>query len=498
MKKNIYRTTTVVTALSVAERALGFLYRIVLSRLIGAEGLGLYQVALSVFSVFVTIGTGGIPVTVSRLVTKGWAGQDKKSRHAALTAGIILSLCLTLPVCFIFPFLKGNLPFLFSDPRSKTVFGILLFGLILTCLYAVIRGSFWGNKNFLLTSILEIVEEAVMVIVGILLLGGVTQPFIGAKKAAVAVVVSYAVSFLSAAVCYFAQGGRLAAPKSTFKPLLSAAMPITAVRTGSSLIGSALAVILPVSFMKTGLSDVEAMTLLGVVSGMVMPVLSIPSTVIGSISLVLMPELSEAFYKGQRGVVLKNSERGLFAATMISCLLIPLFFVFGQDVGKLLYVNALAGELIARCSLILLPMSLSIISTSVLNSLNFEKQTLAFYFVGAAAMVAVAIFTPRFLGVYSYPLGVAASFVITSVLNLIFLHKKLRFSSSFMKKCLLCCATMLPVSLLGKALYFFLAPLSLAWVTIGVCAAAMLLINFFIYLAARLLPSVKTKKIFSK
>ena len=50
MKKNIYRTAAVVTGLSIAERALGFLYRIVLSRLIGAEGLGLYQVALSVFS----------------------------------------------------------------------------------------------------------------------------------------------------------------------------------------------------------------------------------------------------------------------------------------------------------------------------------------------------------------------------------------------------------------------------------------------------------------
>ena len=58
MKKNIYRTAAVVTGLSIAERALGFLYRIVLSRLIGAEGLGLYQVALSVFSVFITLGTG--------------------------------------------------------------------------------------------------------------------------------------------------------------------------------------------------------------------------------------------------------------------------------------------------------------------------------------------------------------------------------------------------------------------------------------------------------
>ena len=63
-KNNIYRTAALVTGLSVAERALGFLYRIVLSRLIGSEGLGLYQVALSVFSVFITLGTGGIPITV--------------------------------------------------------------------------------------------------------------------------------------------------------------------------------------------------------------------------------------------------------------------------------------------------------------------------------------------------------------------------------------------------------------------------------------------------
>lgn len=65
-KTTVYTTASLVTALSVAERGLGFLYRIVLSRLIGAEGLGLYQVALSLFSVFLTLGTGGIPVTVSR------------------------------------------------------------------------------------------------------------------------------------------------------------------------------------------------------------------------------------------------------------------------------------------------------------------------------------------------------------------------------------------------------------------------------------------------
>ena len=95
MKRNIYQTATLVTALSVAERFLGFLYRIVLSRLIGAEGLGLYQVALSVFSVFVTVGSGGIPVTVSRLISKSKAEENGKAENAVVTAGIFFSLLLT-------------------------------------------------------------------------------------------------------------------------------------------------------------------------------------------------------------------------------------------------------------------------------------------------------------------------------------------------------------------------------------------------------------------
>ncbi len=46
---NLYRTAAVVTVFSAAEHCLGFLYRILLSRMLGSEGLGVYQVALTVF-----------------------------------------------------------------------------------------------------------------------------------------------------------------------------------------------------------------------------------------------------------------------------------------------------------------------------------------------------------------------------------------------------------------------------------------------------------------
>ena len=161
-------TASIVTGLSVAERGLGFLYRIVLSRFIGAEELGLYQVALSLFSLFLTIGTGGIPITVSRMISKSKAENRPLDEPRAVSAGLTLSLLLTLPVCLLLIPFGDRLGFLFADERAFPVFRILLVGLCFSSLYAVFRGSFWGNKQFLLPAVLEIAEESVMTIAGVL------------------------------------------------------------------------------------------------------------------------------------------------------------------------------------------------------------------------------------------------------------------------------------------------------------------------------------------
>lgn len=125
----VFKSVSLVTALSVLEKGLGFLYRIVLSRLIGAEGLGLYHVALSLFSLFLTLGTGGIPVTVSRFISKSKAEKNLKGEREAVSAGVCLCLFLTLPaLCIFLPF-ANKIPFLFSDTRAVSVFRILLLGM---------------------------------------------------------------------------------------------------------------------------------------------------------------------------------------------------------------------------------------------------------------------------------------------------------------------------------------------------------------------------------
>ena len=459
-QSRILTAATLVTGLSIAERGLGFLYRIVLSRLIGAEGLGLYQVALSLFSVFLTLGTGGIPLTVSIFVAKSKAKNDPKGASGAFTAGALLSLLLTLPACLLFGALGEKLSFLFSDERCLSVFRVLLIGLIFSSLYAVVRGAFWGEKEFLAPSILELAEESVMVLAGILLLQNVTDPLLGAQGAAWAAVISYLFSFTASFICFFVRGGKLSSPKKQLKPTFISTLPITSVRLSGTLVNSAVSILLPAMLVRAGASDSQALTLLGIATGMAMPILMIPATVIGSLSLVLIPELAEDFSKKNTARLYKNVERGLRVALLVAFFLLPFFYVLGEDLGKIAFSNALAGEIIAKSCLLLLPMSLSMITMSMLNALGFERRTFLHYFIGTAAMLLCILFLPALFGVYAYFLGIGASFFITALLNLLLLLQKCRgiiweHGKRLLSALARATLALFPLSLLGKLFSFF-------------------------------------------
>ncbi len=494
MKNTVYKNAAVVTGLSVAERALGFLYRIVLSRLIGAEGLGLYQVALSIFSLFMTFGTGGIPITLSRTVAKHKAEGSPDGEAASVGAGLVLCLCFSLPVCLLCWALGDTLSFLFSDERSLPVFRILLIGLCFGCVYAVVRGYFWGNKRFLAASLLEMTEEIVMVIGGVLLLQGATSPTLGAEKAAWAMVLADVISCLIAVAAFVAVGGRISRPKKQLKPLFNATLPITSVRASGSLVNFAVAVLFPAMLMRAGLSQGEALSVFGVVTGMVVPVLFIPSTLIGSLALVLVPELSEDYHKHNAERLRKNIERGLRFSALVACALIPFFYVLGGEVGAFAFSNAAAGEMISKSCFILLPMSLTMISTSMLNSIGFEKQTFLFFFFGAAALMTGIVLLPSVCGAYAYPIGLGASYTVTTICNLVFLRKKCPiFSKRGGQGCVQAVLTafvcILPLTLLGQLFEAFFARFTGEPLGIICTAGSMAICTALVYALLKILPA---------
>ena len=170
---------------------------------------------------------------------------------------------------------------------------------------------------------------------------------------------------------------------------------------------------------------------------------------------MLVPELSECFYKKEKEKVSALIEKALNATLLIAGLLIPFFIVCGGDVGAMLYSNAASGRLISACALILLPMSLTMICTSLLNSLNCEKQTLLFFVLGSAAMLACTWFLPKYLGSGALCIGMACDFTISAVCSLILLKKKTGKLRSW-KYFLRLSAATVPVVVLGYFVRQFL------------------------------------------
>ena len=496
--KNIYRSAAQVTVFSTIEKFLSFVYRIILTRIIGAEGLGIYQISLTVFAVFLTAASSGIPVTVSRLMAKSGAKNDITGKHSAVTAGIACTLAVTVPVALILFFGKSAFSFLFSDPRCVDIFIILLPGLVLTSVYAVIRGSFWGNKQFLAYSVIELAEDAVMVGVGIALIFGVSDPVLGARYATIAVLASYIFSFAASLIWYFKSGGRFVNPKKQFKPLLSAATPITAMRTSTSLLNSVVAVLLPTILMSVcGLSNSEAVTLYGIAVGMAIPMLFTPNSFIGSIAVVAAPELSENFYRGNKSLVKYDVEKTLRAAIFIATILIPILLAAGGSISEFLYANELCGQIVRVSAIIMLPMCITMMSNTLLNSMNCEKQTLLYFTIGAVTMLCCVLFLTRYLGVYSYVLGLGLAQIITAVLNLRLLNKKCGGANN-VRYILMSLAVIIASSAFGILVHGLLQPFMPLFWLIVVSSGLIILFTLAILFCLNMVSIHPVKKLFHK
>ena len=480
--KKLARTVILVTALSVTERFLGFIYRIYLSRTIGSEGLGVYQIALTVFGLLLTITSSGIPITVSRMMTRYKANSDLASAHSTVTSGIVFSLLLSAPIVLFFFVLGGKLSFIFSDPRSFELLLIILPGLIVTSVYAVVRGAFWGNKDFLSYGIIELMEEAVMIVAGVLLINFATSSLSGMRRAAWAVVISYVFSFAAGITTYFIKGGKLRNPAKTFLPLASSSAPITGMRTATSLINSLIAVILPARLIAFGMSQAQAVSQFGAAFGMAVPILFMPATLIGSLAVVLVPELSENFYKRQTQTLKNNIEKALRFSFFISCMIFPVLFAFGENFGRFFYDSVDAGKYLSCSAIVVLPMSITMISTSMLNSMNMERKTLIFYLSGASFMMICIFFLPKFIGIHALAVGMIGQFAITAVLNLAALNKKMKANLGFLGFALKSFIFTLPAALLGTMTKNVLSRFLSDAATCFVGGALVAAFNFTLYL----------------
>lgn len=424
--KSIFKSVAVITIFTLLTRMLGFFFRVFLSRAIGAEALGMYQVALSVFMVLLTIVSSGFTLIISRMTANYRVKSDKKAMGSLVTSGIFVGLAVSIVLCLVILLFRNLFKNLFTDANCIYILIILLPSLIFSAIYCVFRGAMWGNDNYFGLCVSELLEQVVKIVVCVLLLASGMSALQSAMSVAWSFTLSCLVSAFFVMLLYFLYGGKMNKPTNIYKNIISQSAPITGVRVVGSFAAPLIALILPARLMASGYTSTQAMSLYGVAIGMAFPFLYVATSLIGSLSTALVPDISMALVQNDQKHVENRVKSSILFALFVSFLIAPIFIAIGDKFGTFIYGEPLSGTLLQYSAWIMVPIGVTNITSAILNSMGLEVKSFINYLIGGVFMFLSILILPQFIGINALVVAMGASTVISSILNISMIEKKLK------------------------------------------------------------------------
>ncbi len=468
---------------SVATKFLGFVFRLYLSRVLPTDMLGMYTVALSVAMVFVTIVGAGMPLTISKAVAGNLVDGNKRKSFSAVTSGLIF--CVSMGVILTLFVLLARPVFdkIFTDYDSYIILLTMLPTVLATAFYTPFKGYLWGEERYTAVSAVELIEQVVRVVTCIVLFAVLKNVSL-LLPAGLGLSVACVVSTIVGIIIYYRVGGRLASPKGQFANVIKSCVPLTSIRVCSSLMTPLINIILPLQLMSAGFTNTQTMSLIGIVMGMVIPLLFAPSALIGSLGMALIPKLT-ALQKENNSLALKNQIKSAINFTLFSCILfVPIFAALGEQVCIILFNNAESGLYLAHFSWLLIPLGLCQITSSILNSLGYEHRSFVYFILSSVLTIALIFVLPKYVGINAVLVAMGAGNGLVYLLNIIKINKVTGLNNYFIKSILYMIAISIPIVLLTKWTYNILIFIFPMIVCVGLCclicviALTMMLICF--------------------
>jgi len=456
MFKNLYKAVFIITLFSILTRIIGFVIRIFMSRELGAEIIGIYQISLSILSVFMTLVSSGIPLTISRLSAEYKAKNQFKEEHKMVTAGTIISLGLACVICILTIIFKPLIINLSGSSLVVSVLIALLPALIGSAFNVGFKGSLWGGQKHFENCMVDFIEQIIKVVMIIVLVSNAQNLEQGIIDCAISVSVANIISNIISMLFYFKNKGRLANPKGHFKTLIKKSTPITLLRMVSSFGGMLISVIIPLTLVKVGYTQEQAISLFGIAIGMTFPLLYLPNTLVGSLATALIPDLAKLKAENNTQEFILKVKTSLSFSVFISLLFVPCFMGIGRAVGVFVYNNEISGLMLEYCALMMLPMGINNITSSILNSMGLEVKSFIHYVYGSIALILCILFLPRYFGIYALAIGMSISLILSSYLNIRMIKKELNVKNIILKDMFKMCLFLIPSVLMNKWTYLFM------------------------------------------
>ena len=401
-------------------KVLGAVYRIPLTKFLGGEGMGIYQMVYPLYCILLTVSASGIPTGIARLISSGKGfGAEKQAFRLYGTIGVIGT--------FLMYALSSSLASIQGEPAIALCCKLLCPSVFFVSMLSVVRGYFQGKGNMYPTAISEISEQLIKVGLGCVL------AYIFRKNLAfavastlLAVTVSEAVTTGGVVLWYMRKRGR----KPLYNPL---SVPISSILKYTIPL-TLTAIALPLSQFAESIVAVRilremgdnATALYGIYSGCAVTIINLPVSVTYGLAASSVPQISPLAESGDLAEAKKRAFKALAITLLVSAPAAVGLYIFAPLAAKLIFGSLSAQEKIILVDLIRImavsSVTLSIVQTSsaCITSLGMPiKSTVTQWTTGVLRVALTAVLlklTP--LGIYGAAWSANCAYLVASLLNL--------------------------------------------------------------------------------
>lgn len=326
-KSNFIRSTLILLIGGFLTKILGMIIKIVMSREMGAEGMGLYMLIMPTFTLLIALAQMGLPIAISKLVAED-TRNNKNIVFSCIPMTIVLNIIIFILLFFFSDFIANNL---LHDDRCKYALTSIGFVLPFISISSIFRGYFFGKEKMIPHVVSNITEDIIRLI--ILTLGIPIFLKQGLEFAVAFLVLSNIISELTSILILFffipkkfvLKATDFVPNKSDLKDILGISIPTTASRLIGSIGYFFEPIILTFFLLKNGYNNTFIVSEYGILNGYVMPLILLPSFFTAAISQALVPIVSNQYTKGNKKFVKKKIKQAIFFSLLIG---IPATIIF--------------------------------------------------------------------------------------------------------------------------------------------------------------------------
>jgi stage V sporulation protein B len=442
-KQSLLKASLILGIAGIIARFLGLFFRWPLIMLIGDEGVGYYQMSYPLYMFFVAIASG-VPVAISKMISERKIRGDIKGIFEIVKESTILMMFLGIGTSlFLFIFAKPIINFLKWDNKSYYSLIGISFAPFIISIMTIYRGFFQGLQNMTPSGVSQILEQIGRVVIGvglayILLPRGIEYAAGGAAFGAAAggiigVIYLYKKYKNVKKVMW---NKKIQINKDILTEILKIALPISIGATVGTIMSLIDSVLVPRKLLEAGLNSEQATILYAQLTGKANVIANIPLTLSMALGTSLIPIIAENYITRNRRELNEKIQLSLKLSLIIAfpCAL-GLYFL-SDPIMKLIFPGMSEGAIILKYVSLTIPfIILTQTTTSIMQGVGHYIRPIINLFIGCLIKIVLTylLVSIKDINIYGAIIGSISAYLISTILNIISLKKKIKISININK-----------------------------------------------------------------